>query len=348
MTTSSLISNPEPLDPDYTPETLQKRSDLQDKLEEAFETIGQAFLLTGPQGTGKTAVTTTVAREFDRASCYIPCTQLDTEYKILRKIHYLLTEDDAGSGHHASELQQQIEEQLPHHQPVIILDDIDFLLLNDDDSLLYYLSRAPGNNQLTLILITSNNTRKTLELEERTRSSLQPQQHPVKAYTEDETFQILSERAQHALKPRSLRREALKQLSAATQNITAGLNWLRTAAEHADDVITKQVLQDCKDDAYQTHAEYLLEDLSTHHRLIYQAIQQLTENRDDPVIQSGEIYSQYQGICTEKDIKSLSERRISHHLKQLELLNLIDAEYFYGGTNGKTRHIQLTHPDGSP
>jgi cell division control protein 6 len=38
---------------------------------------------------------------------------------------------------------------------------------------------------------------------------------------------------------------------------------------------------------------------------------------------------------------TLSTRRLSDFLKQLELLDLIDADYHYGGREGKTREIEI-------
>lgn len=74
---------------------------------------------------------------------------------------------------------------------------------------------------------------------------------------------------------------------------------------------------------------------------IYQAIEELTLEREKPVIQTGSIYKRYKLLCQTYEEEPLSERRISDYLKHLELLNLIQAEYHYGGRKGKTREIQL-------
>jgi len=61
-----------------------------------------------------------------------------------------------------------------------------------------------------------------------------------------------------------------------------------------------------------------------------------TENN---TIRTGDIYTRYEELC--KSSNALSKRRLSDFLKQLELLNLIKAEYHYGGQKGKTRDVKL-------
>ncbi|MFB6199859.1 MAG: hypothetical protein ABEJ83_03195, partial [Candidatus Nanohaloarchaea archaeon] len=46
--------------------------------------------------------------------------------------------------------------------------------------------------------------------------------------------------------------------------------------------------------------------------------------------------------CTAYDEEALSNRRISDYLQHLELLNLVEVDYYYGGEKGKTREISLS------
>jgi cell division control protein 6 len=71
-----------------------------------------------------------------------------------------------------------------------------------------------------------------------------------------------------------------------------------------------------------------------------QAVVELSEEKG-PIVIAGDIYQRYQTIASERGDKALSDRRISDYLKQLEQLNLISAEYHYGGKKGKTREIRL-------
>jgi Cdc6-like AAA superfamily ATPase len=340
MTAETVIEDPTPLNPEYSPETIQHRETLLQTLADLTQQTGQSLLLTGPSGTGRTTAIQTVLRRSGRTTCYIPCTQYDTEYKALRHIYAELTEEDVGTGHHVSELQRQIQKQIQYQNPVIVLDDVEHLLFNDDDSLLYYLSRTENNAHLTLIL-TSQKTRKELELEERTRSSLQLHQETVEPYTAEETYQILASRARDSLKTRSLRREALTYIAATTQNITAGLSWLRASAENTGDVVTEDLVRTQRQNAYQLYAEHLLKDFTPHHRTLIQAIQKRLSEEEVSTVRSGDVFDEYQRLCESSRLDELSERRISDYLKQLELLQLIQSEYYYGGSKGKTREITI-------
>lgn len=340
MPSNTVIRDATPLNPGYSPENLQHRHSLQNQLQDFLTTTGRNLLLTGSTGTGKTAVLQDALRRSQRNHCFIPCTQFDTEYKALRQIHTELTDKDSGTGHHVSELQREIQKQVQHQKPVIVLDDIEHILFNDDDSLLYYLSRLEHSDQLNIIL-TSTKSWENLDIEERTRSSLQPHRTNVEPYTSEEAYQILAERARDSLKTRSLRREALTYIAATTQNITAGLSWLRTAAEQTRDVVTEDLIRTVRKQAYNRYGKYLLKDFSQHHQITLQAVQKALEEQDSTKVFSGEVYQQYQSLCETRKLDSLSERRISDHLKQLELLQLIQSEYYYGGNKGKTREISI-------
>jgi cell division control protein 6 len=334
----SVIENPEPLNPEFSPKQLQHRITVLKQLSQYFNSTGQTIHLHGPQGSGKTAVTQNLAQQIDRTTVTAPCTRYNTEYKALRHISSQLTEQDQGTGHHTSDLIRIIEKQLPHQEPVIILDDIEHLLLNADDSLLYQLSRITNREHLTLIT-TSHQPITELSLEERTQSSLHPRTESLEPYTAEQTYQILAERARDSLKTRSLRREALTYISATTQNLTAALTWLKTAAENTDNVITENHVQHHRKNAYLQYSKHLLKDYTQHHLLTLQSITQLLDQHNTSTVRSGEVYQQYQSLCETRKIEPLTERQISTHLKQLETLQLIQSQYHYGGSKGKTREI---------
>lgn len=90
---------------------------------------------------------------------------------------------------------------------------------------------------------------------------------------------------------------------------------------------------------FEKYAGHLFSRFSNHHRLLYQAVQELdTENSS---IRTGDIYKRYMELCKSSNENMLSKRRLSDFLKQLELLDLIKAEYHYGGSKGKTRDVNL-------
>jgi orc1/cdc6 family replication initiation protein len=331
----TVIEDATPLQQDYLPEKFVDR-EYEKQLLSGHLT--QNLHIHGPRGTGKTHFTKKALKEIEVNTCYISCIEHDTEYKALRQIISQLTNEQIESGHHTSELQRRVKDHVEVMDTVIVLDELDFLLLKGGEDLLYFLSRLP--NQPTIVLITANTEDLRERLEPRTHSSLQPHRIQIEPYTGKEIYEILSDRASKSLQPRSVHRNAVTYIASTTQNAEMALTWLRIAAQHADDTVTEELVQEVQEDAVERYAEDKLRYLSQQHRYLYQSVVELSEEKG-PVVNAGDIYQRYRTIASEQDDTVLSDRRISDYLKQLELLNLISAEYHYGGKKGKTREVRL-------
>ncbi len=59
---------------------------------------------------------------------------------------------------------------------------------------------------------------------------------------------------------------------------------------------------------------------------------------------TGEVYSRYETLCSVYSEDSVSQRSISDVITDFERLGILDAEYHYGGKQGKTREIGLAEP----
>jgi hypothetical protein len=107
-------------------------------------------------------------------------------------------------------------------------------------------------------------------------------------------------------------------------------------------VLTENTVQNIQQQSCQRYAAQILDQFTPHHQLLHQTITELDEeNEDSNTIQTGEIHQRYQELADSYEQEPLSNRRISDYLKHLELLNLIEATYHYGGKNGKTREIRI-------
>lgn len=344
--TDNVLVDPAPLSPQYLPAEFVDREDEQAVLTSNFSEVSNGFNsnlhLHGPRGTGKTHTALKILQNLpDKVTtAFIPSTIYDTEYKALQELGEQIFEETIQEGYHTSKLQRRIEERTQTGRTVVVLDEIDFLLMNDGDDLLYYLSRLKSQ-KFSVITISAHYQDLQKRVEERTYSSLQPQRIGFEPYSAEQIFQILLSRARKALKPRSLQRSALTYIASTTPNIQIGLTWLRQAAQKAESAITESVVREVKQDAYQSYVNYLLKDFTPHHHLIYETITQLSE--DNELLQTGEIYTGYKDICKKTKQDPLSNRRISDYLKHLELLDLITADYHYGGSKGKTRDIRLNN-----
>jgi Cdc6-like AAA superfamily ATPase len=176
-------------------------------------------------------------------------------------------------------------------------------------------------------------------VEERTFSTLQPQRIGLEPFTGEDIYEVLADRARKSLKPQSLRREALTYIASSTQNLKIGLNWLRVSAHHTEDTITETLVKDVREELSQTYTKHWLQKLTDHHRLLYQAIEELDTEQES--IQTGDVYIRYKNLCQAYNEDPLTERRISDYLKQIEETGLIQSTYRYGGRKGKTREIRV-------
>jgi orc1/cdc6 family replication initiation protein len=338
---TAIISNIEPLQPEYVPSQFNYREDEKTTLEHTLGKKGSRNIhVQGRRGTGKTHLLHTVLHRLpdEVNTCYVDCRACQTQYQALKQILRCITQEPVSDGLHTSDLQRKIEERTGAVPTIIVLDEVDFLLKNQGDDLLYYLSRT--TNQIQTVTVSNQTTSLKESLEERTYSSLQPRSVQLEPYNGEETYQILLQRAQNSLKPQTLQQSALTYISSTTQNLKYGLSWLKTAAtKSGDSVITEDTVQQSQKRAYNRYAEQLLDYFTEHHKHTFQAIQELSEEQES--VQAGDVYTRYQELCQAYEEDSLSNRRISDHLKQLEHLDLIQAEYHYGGRKGKTREIQL-------
>jgi len=193
------------------------------------------------------------------------------------------------------------------------------------------------------VLISNGQASIENRVEERIFSSLYPRTITLEPHSSEETFEILASRARKALAPRSLHTGALDHISSSTENARFALCWLRAVARNADEAISKIDVIDSYPEAFGAYTERSLSDFTQHHQLLYSAIADLDEEIENG-IRAGEIYQRYRKFCTAESTNSLSNRRLSDFLKELELLNLVEADYYYGGEKGKTREIRLQRP----
>lgn len=297
--------------------------------------------LSGPHGCGKTLLSRTVLADLPDATagCYVSCTTARTAYQVLTRLAEQLTGDDLNSGYHTAQLYTRVETHLDAQETVIVLDDVGFLLLNDADDLLYSLSRLTPAHPLRLVLVSIGDTVLARQLDARTRSSFRPDPVTLSPYRAEQVVQLL----RHSLDTgdEKVTDAALAEIASTTANIRLGRHWLARALEvaGADTAVTADCVRRVEDDALHRYRRTLLEDFSRHHQIVLRAIEHLATAAAE--VTSGQVYDRYETLCRYQQHDVLSRRSLSDFLKHLELLGLIDAEYHYGGTQGKTRHIRL-------
>ncbi|MFC1761793.1 Cdc6/Cdc18 family protein [Planctomycetota bacterium] len=149
----------------------------------------------GAKGSGKTLITRYLQRIMNSETklnvIYANCRKHNTSFKIFA---YFL--DVQARGASLSELYNRFCQNYQGNT-VVILDEIDLMSPKDKRrEILYFLSRSKNPY---MVIMLSNNHRFLLELDDSTKSSLQPKAIYFKNYDAEQLQDILRDRAKHGL-----------------------------------------------------------------------------------------------------------------------------------------------------
>ena len=172
--------------------------------------IPNHVIIFGARGSGKTLSMRHLQRVLRDSSAlqllYANCRRHNTSFKLMAFFLGL-----PARGISLDELYRRFTQHWPH-RTVIILDEVDFISDKDrTKDILYFLSREQNNYMAVLL---SSSPRFLSELDESTRSSLQPEVIHFKSYSAEQLLRILEQRAQLGLRRYS--RRQLQQISALT------------------------------------------------------------------------------------------------------------------------------------
>jgi cell division control protein 6 len=158
--------------------------------------IANNVLILGCRGSGKSVMAKYLINALSLQGklkfAYVNCRQHNTSFKILAS---LLGVEPRGFG--LDELWERFTSSFKS-KTVFILDEVDLMSEKDrHKDILYLISRSPNNYMVVLL---SNNPKFINNLDESTRSSLQPEIIHFRSYNAIELRQILSDRAKIGLK----------------------------------------------------------------------------------------------------------------------------------------------------
>jgi archaeal cell division control protein 6 len=317
-------------------------------------------LLYGKTGTGKTVVAKLVISRLRETSTnriitpYVNTRISATEYRALADLaNQLVIRDEKGRpipftglsiGEVISRIFQKIKSQAA--QVVLVLDEIDYLVNTYGDNILYEFTRAgdrvaPGS----LIIIGISNDLKFKEnLDPRVLSSLGEEEFVFPPYTTEELRVILSDRTKTAFKPNTVVDSAVN-LCAAMAGSEHGdarraVDLLRIAGEVAEREGRQQVDEECirkaSEKVERDRIEEALHSLPLQNKIILAAA-----SRFDQGTNTGELYLVYSNIAKKMGVETLTQRRVSGILAELDLLGLVEAAVISKGRRGRTKRVKL-------
>ena len=317
------------------------------------------LLLYGKTGTGKTAVARSVLKQLEKEAesknlvvAYVNTRTENTEYRTLaefaRSLNLPKEEQIPFTGLSTGEVVERMFKQIRRNgvHAVLVMDEIDYLVREFGDGILYEFTRSgerlsPGF--LTLVGI-SNDLKFKENLDPRVLSSLSEEELVFPPYTVEELREILTERAKTAFRP-SVASSAAINLCAAMAGSEHGdarraIDLLRIAGEVAEREGLKQIDESCirkaSDKMEVDRVDEAIRSLPVQNKAILYAV-----SRFDGGTNTGELYIAYTTLCRKMGIETLTQRRMSGILGDLDLLGLVEASVVSKGRRGRTKKIQL-------
>ena len=370
-----IIKNPNVLRHDYIPTRILHRDKQQELVTQALlplykKSIPPNLLVYGKPGTGKTLVIkkvlTQIQNRVDKNSHRIKIATTNAKdqsnlYNVLVDLGRQLglkskkTTDDKlwlpSTGLSISEVFNRILYSIEKNKTntVFLIDEIDHLAKLIDKTgkdILYSITRANlklKNGSLSLIGI-SNDIRFKEELDPRVISTLSEEELVFPAYVTNEIKEILEDRIPLAFEENSVSsgalnlcasmacrehgdaRRAIKLLDVAAK--TAELNQdVSITDEHVR--LAAQKIEIDKE-AQQLNA------FSLHEKLLVIVIMK------SPNISTGDVYSAYKSLCKITHQNTLTQRRTTQMLNEIELSGLISGKMIHQGIHGNTKKFNLT------
>jgi cell division control protein 6 len=352
------------LSPEYIPEKLPFRDGQIKSIAQVLAPVLHGskpsnLLLYGKTGTGKTAVARYVLARLKKETgtghlvvAYVNTRLANTEYRTLAEFAGFLDlppeKQIPFTGLSIGEVVSRIFSEVRSKKAdvILVMDEIDYLVKTYGDEILYEFTRssdrfAPG---LLSIVGISNDLRFKEGLDPRVLSSLSEEELVFPPYTVDELRQILMERAGTAFRPKAVSDSAIN-LCAAMAGSEHGdarraVDLLRIAGEVAEREGFKQVDDSCvkraSDKMEHDRVEEGIRSLPVQNKAIL-----LAASKFDAGTNTGELYLAYSALCKKSGLETLTQRRVSGILAELDLMGLVEASVVSKGRRGRTKRIRL-------
>jgi len=314
----------------------------------------------GKTGTGKTAVVKYVLSKLVQKAgelgssvkvCYVNCRLSGTEYRVLSSFCESIGVTVPFTGLALGEVFDRFKKGLNSRKLllIVVLDEIDALIKDRGDVLLYELTRINEylNDSKTSIIGISNDLRFKEFLDPRVLSSLSEEEIVFRPYNASELQDILLERATKAFSDDVLL-DGTVGLCAALAAAEHGdarraLDFLRVAGELAEREGSTHITEDhIRLAEKRIEHDRVLEALSNlppHSKLVLCGVYLLGRAKTNCA--TGDIYEIYCELCEQFGLVSLTQRRVSGLINELDVIGLLNARIVSMGRYGRTKKIRL-------
>lgn len=330
------------------------------------------ILCYGKTGTGKTVVARYVLSLLvDKANqsnvkpplaAFVNCRIVGTNYRVLKNLCDAINatmpdgSDVPFTGLPTDEIRSIFKKKLDvdSNIMVVVLDEVDSLVKRDvgqGNDILYGLTRMNGELERSRISIIgiSNDLKFKEMLDPRVLSTLGEEEVIFAPYNALELKGILQQRVKIAFNPGAIGDEGVINLVGALAAQEHGdarraLDLLRTAGEMAERRGDENVIQDHVREAQRViERDTITETVKTlpmQSKAVLFAVYVLSSKGLSDIF-TGECYNVYAEIATRLSLDTLTQRRVSDLISELDMLGLINTTVVSKGRYGRTKKIKL-------
>lgn len=325
----------------------------------------------GTVGTGKTICCRFVLTQLQEAAAaqqksvrtaYLNCKLkkiADTEYRLIAQLLRCFGETVPDTGLPTDALYRRFFEKVDEKKQhiVIALDEIDSLFKKTGDEFLYNLTRMNAelrNSTVTIVGIT-NDTSFRDALDVRVKSSLSEEEIVFKPYDAMQLRDILQGRVEDGFRKDAVSEDVVGMCAAiAAQehgDARRALDLIRIAGEIAerngDAKVTDYHIRDAEEKLDVDRVLEIVKAQPRHSQAVLLSIialsaaQKASGRWADRRLLTGNVFEKYREICERNGTKTLTQRRLSDLIGELDMLGIISANVVSKGRYGRTREISL-------
>ncbi len=365
----SLFLDKRALQNSFMPETIKHRDK---EVEQIANILAPSLKLEKPSnlfiygktGSGKTLSIKYVSKQITEiakqnnvnlSSIYINCKLkrvADTEYRLMAQLIREFGKEIPSTGLPTDEVYKIFFSTIDKEKRmlILVLDEIDQLVKKTGDDILYNLTRINEelkNSQISLIGI-SNDLMFVDHLDPRVKSSLSEEELVFPPYNALQIQDILKQRSKLAFREEVIELGVIEKCAAYSArehgDARRALELLRVAGELAERNNELKIKITHLDQAEEKIEKDRIFDIISSQPKQHQAILYSILSVNSKKLFTGEVYEFYKNMCSQTDLRPLTQRRVSDIIAELDMLGIINVRVISKGRHGRTREISLATP----